>query len=125
MTTPILRRAGEGAVEHWDDPRGRLRFTTMIGAVPSESSELTSGTCAVPPGGFLAVHAHLAPEIYAVLAGSARVTVDGTERMLAPGDMLHIPSMARHGIRNDGPDSFEFVFTYAADSLQDPRVAYH
>ncbi len=44
--------------------------------------------------------------------------------MLARGDMVHIPSLLPHGIRNDGPDPFEFLFTYAADSLQDLRVAY-
>jgi quercetin dioxygenase-like cupin family protein len=119
-----LRRSGHGTREQWDDECGHLTFTTMVGDNARDRGELTSGLCAVPPAGFLAAHAHEAAEIYYVLAGEAHVTVDAREQLLRCGDMLHIPPLVRHAIRNDGNETFEFVFTYAADSMEDPRVAY-
>lgn len=120
----VLRRRDEGLLTHWDDDRGQLSFRTMIGDGGTDTEQLTSGVCTVPAGGFLAEHAHEAVEVYAVLRGAAEVTAGEQRMRMTAGDLLSIPSGLRHGLRNHGDEPFEFLFTYAADSLDDPRTRY-
>ncbi|MGX1899470.1 cupin domain-containing protein [Streptomyces anulatus] len=48
----------------------------------------------------------------------------GTEHDVEAGDMVFIPSQSVHGITNPGTVDLEFVFTYAADSIEDERTKY-
>jgi quercetin dioxygenase-like cupin family protein len=43
------------------------------------------------------VHAHVHEQMTVVERGRARFTVDGSERVVGPGDVLHFPSGCEHG----------------------------
>ncbi|MBW0103936.1 cupin domain-containing protein [Pseudonocardia sp. KRD291] len=51
-------------------------------------------------------------EIYLLISGRATITLDGDTVELRPGDALLAPAGVRHGVRNDGPDTAEFVLVW-------------
>jgi mannose-6-phosphate isomerase-like protein (cupin superfamily) len=59
----------------------------------------------MPPGfqGFLHYH-DIQDELYFVHAGTARVEVDGEERLLGPGGLFHVESTTPRRVSNGGDD---------------------
>ena len=53
-------------------------------------------------------HAHRS-EHWMVVAGSAKVTLDGNEVMLGPGNVIDIPCGAAHRIENIGTEKLIFI----------------
>lgn len=58
----------------------------------------------VPPRTSIGVHRHADDneEMYVVLSGRARMTVDGASLDVVPGDVIVNRPGGRHGLRNDG-----------------------
>ncbi|WP_406499651.1 transposase [Streptomyces sp. NBC_00846] len=52
------------------------------------------------------------------------VHLAGTAHDVDAGAMVFIPSRSAHGITNTGTVDLEFVFIYAADSIEDERTTY-
>jgi quercetin dioxygenase-like cupin family protein len=50
-----------------------------------------------PPNIVLAIHSHPHEQITMVQRGRARFIVDGVEREVQPGDILHFPAHCLHG----------------------------
>lgn len=67
-----------------------------------ESDELFVDIYCFRPGQEQVPHTHAESEkIYHVLEGTATVLAGEDEHRLAPGEMIHIPKGAAHGVRND------------------------
>jgi quercetin dioxygenase-like cupin family protein len=64
------------------------------------------------PGQSQAPHAHTdADKVYLGVEGHPSVAVDGEERPLPPGAVVHCPAGSSHGVRNPGPaDARVLVF---------------
>jgi mannose-6-phosphate isomerase-like protein (cupin superfamily) len=93
-------------------------FTTLDGstirvlldAALGGASEQSLAEATLAPGAGTRRHYHgRAEEIYVVLAGSARMEVDGDERSVAPGDAILIPPRAWHEIRADDGGELRFL----------------
>jgi quercetin dioxygenase-like cupin family protein len=93
-------------VAHLVDPRTvetievlgpRIQFLTQPGA-PC----IMRGT--IPPGGVVPLHSHQDPETFLAISGEVEGLVhsaDGFEWVpIAPGDVFHVPSGAKHAWRN-------------------------
>ena len=82
--------------------RDALPFTTLDGSTIREIMRAEAQSLAeasLPAGGATTRHWHaLAEELYYVLAGSARMEVDGVVREIGVGDCVLIPPGARHRI---------------------------
>ena len=64
----------------------------------------------VQPGGQTTPHYHpLAEEIYHILEGMGRMTIDGETREVAAGDAIAIPPGAVHTIFNPGSQTLKFL----------------
>jgi mannose-6-phosphate isomerase-like protein (cupin superfamily) len=64
----------------------------------------------VDPGGRLSLQSHRhRSERWVVVAGTARVTVDGGVRDLGPGAVAEIPLGARHRLENPGETRVELI----------------
>jgi len=62
------------------------------------------------PGGYAEAHSHeRAENIYYILKGTARVTLDGEPHICEPGTVIFIPPGVMHGIENPGTRDLEFV----------------
>ena len=66
-------------------------------------------------------HAHRA-EHWFVVAGTGVVTLDGTERRLAPGDAVDIAQGAAHRIQNVGSEELVFVEVQHGTSFEEDDI---
>jgi len=64
--------------------------------------------------GFLHYH-ELQDELYFVHAGTARVEVDGEERLLAPGSLFHCTSTTPRRVSNGGDDDLVLLVVGGKD----------
>jgi mannose-6-phosphate isomerase-like protein (cupin superfamily) len=64
----------------------------------------------LPPGASTAPHYHpKTEEIYYILDGRGRMTIDGRTREAKPGDAIAIPPGAVHTIANSGQETLRFL----------------
>lgn len=64
----------------------------------------------VPPGAVTAAHHHRqTEEIYYILSGQGRMTIDSQQRDVGPGDAIAIPPGAVHHIENTGRQTLKFL----------------
>ncbi|MFN8223041.1 MAG: cupin domain-containing protein [Gaiellales bacterium] len=70
----------------------------------------------MPPGftGFLHYH-DTQDELYFVHAGTARVEVDGEERLLGPGGLFHVESTTARRVSNGGDDDLVLLVVGGKD----------
>jgi len=90
----------EPVVEH----RGTVPVWWLV--PPRELQEVTAGgflelvsEFEVAGGGMVDPHRHPTHEFYYVTSGRGVMTVDGEEREVAQGDLVHIPPNAEHSLR--------------------------
>jgi len=64
----------------------------------------------VKPGGRLSYQFHYKrSEVWTIVKGQARITLDGVETDYKAGDVIEIPKQAKHRIQNIGQDDLVFV----------------
>lgn len=75
------------------------------------------------PGAHLEPHRHDSDEFYYMLSGEAVVQVEDEQRLLSPGDMVHIPRNAGHSIwpakEGDSFRAFSFAVSYMGEDAGD------
>ena len=78
---------------------------------------LSTGTATFRPGAALPCHTHPVSEVIVLLAGAARVLVQGRRYRLRPHDALHVPAGTPHAVENDSADVPALLFsTFASDA---------
>jgi mannose-6-phosphate isomerase-like protein (cupin superfamily) len=85
---------------------------------------MTAGVAELVKGGFLAPHRHPQAEIYYVLAGRGRMTVDSEAVDVEAGTALFIPGGSEHAIRNDGDELLRFFYVFAVDRIEDVKYTF-
>jgi mannose-6-phosphate isomerase-like protein (cupin superfamily) len=89
-----------------------------------ESDDLSVIEERVPPGEGERRHRHRrARQFFFVLAGEARLELEGAVHRLAPGDGLHVPPGAAHELRNAGAGELRFLVVSAPRSHGDREDA--
>jgi len=63
----------------------------------------------VEPGGSQVIHSHNHEQVYVVISGEGRVYVDGDNRAVSAGELIHIPSNADHGIENTSEEVLVYI----------------
>lgn len=63
----------------------------------------------VGPGQTTAPHRLTTSEVYYILAGQGRMSIDGVRSDVGPGDTVYIPPHAQQSITNTGTDSLIFL----------------
>ncbi len=91
---------GEGSFE--------MRF--VFGTDELASSLRHFELCRLTPGTSIGEHLHDdTEEIYFILSGTGVMSLDDEVRDVAKGDVILTQPIARHGIRNPGPDDLELL----------------
>ncbi|MGV9865469.1 cupin domain-containing protein [Rhodococcus koreensis] len=66
------------------------------------------------PGAAIGEHVHTrTEEIYFIVSGAGRMTLDGETREVGPGDLAMTPLNGRHSIENIGDTDLEFIVVEA------------
>jgi mannose-6-phosphate isomerase-like protein (cupin superfamily) len=87
---------------------GATRFTTL--ASPSRGSSRTSvWQLEVAVGGTPTPHRLTVEEVFVVLAGTARVEIDGVTSTAGPGDAIVVPADVSFALANGGDSPLRLV----------------
>ncbi|WP_166397886.1 cupin domain-containing protein [Rubrobacter marinus] len=96
------------------------RALLQKGDVPG--TRLTVTWVDVAPGSGQRLHYHDAEQVYVVLEGRGRMRVGDQEREVGSGDLVYVPSGAKHGIENASQETL--VYVSAATPAMDVEAAY-
>ena len=108
-----------------DDPsgpsKGDVTWHTLISHPQTASSDLSAGIAVCPPAtGSLREHRHAQSEIYYILDGTGRVSIDGKSYEVERGSVIFIPPDAEHGIVNTGDvEPLRWFYVFPTSSFGD------
>jgi quercetin dioxygenase-like cupin family protein len=98
---------------------------------PQEMREVTEGgflelvsEFEVEGGGEVDPHQHPTHEFYYVTSGRGIMVIDGEEREIRQGDLVHIPPMATHSLRTVSPHAPIHCFCFAVGVKGAGKVDY-
>ena len=97
--------------------RDTIRFARATGDVPGSACNFID-LCIVPAGSSIGVHTHGPDdeEIYVVVEGRGRMTVDDRSFDVGPGDVIVNRPGGTHGLVNDGADPLRLIVVDVAVS---------
>jgi quercetin dioxygenase-like cupin family protein len=96
--TEALWRERDGLVSH---------ILLHAGDVPE--TQLTVTWVDVDPGSAQRSHSHAAEQVYVVVRGRGKMKVGDEERLVAAGDLIHVPPDTVHGIENPSDEVLSYV----------------
>lgn len=95
------------------------RVKTLISKDANGSNDLSFGIGEMDPGDIHLLHHHTEDtEIYYVLSGTAKITLDDEEIQAKPGMAFYMPANVKHRIENNGKE--KFVLLWVFDTPRDP-----
>lgn len=124
---PVVVHESQCEEERWEPPApGTVRWRTLLSADRTPTSALTVGVAEIAPGGEdrLRLHRHGPPEIYYVVAGEGRVSIDGAEHEVRAGSAVFVPGDAWHAVRNTGSQPLRLLYTFPVDAFADVEYVF-
>ena len=123
MSDALVISVDDVEPERWAEPvRGEMGFRTVFGDSSAET-DFTAGVTELEPGGWMAGHRHEPAEIYYVVSGEGKLTIEGEEHAVSAGTAAHIPGNSEHAIRNTADAPLRFFWAFAVGSLD--QIEYH
>lgn len=109
----MFKKAAEMGVTLEPNLKGGRDTTRVVDILTKEEMAGTGrlfGVSIIPVGGSIGYHQHTGDfEVYYILSGKARVTLDGQVRELGPGDMTMCEDGHTHGIENIGDEELRYI----------------
>ena len=93
-----------GQLREYLAEHGMVRSKVIEGKVTEGAKRTIDADGLVVAPGFVDPHNHPTHEFYYVTAGRGLMTIDGEEREIRQGDLVHIPPMAVHSLRPTGDE---------------------
>ena len=100
---------------------------SILDRTNSSAASQSLAEATLPPGAGTEAHRHpRTEEIYYILRGVGRMTIEGEQQEVGPGDGILIPPGTRHTIRNTGAEPLVFLCCCAPpyaheDTVIEPR----
>lgn len=97
------------------------RYGIMCSFVPKlgDRDNLYSTFCRIPSGEQTTSHSHYESELFYIIRGHGLMTIDDETETVNEGDLIRIPSLARHELRNNSSEDLTFLSVYSED-IQTP-----
>ena len=123
-TVPLILEKNEGerlVFRPWPGhPKPGAAFFLKVDPKNGGSAHLMFGTEDLPPGETIGTHRHpSADEIIFLQAGTARVHVGDSVRVVHAGATVFIPADTRISVSNIGRDALGIVFIFSAPGFED------
>lgn len=100
-------------IEGTEYPAGR-RTRVLVGVdSPLQAQNYVVGTSMVHPGGGVPEHAHETEETYLILSGEGVMIINGKEIPVKADDVIYLPPMQKHELKNTGTAEMKTVFVYS------------
>lgn len=123
----LIVREEERDWEIWQDEDLKqacpVYWKTLTDGENSGAGDVVTGIFVVRVGGTFLPHFHPQQEIYNVLSGRGRLTIDSESREVWAGTTVLIPGNARHCLENIGDGELRVFYIFSAPSLSE--VDYH
>ena len=123
MATPTIIAADTVPWETWRDAalaaRSPIRWRDLLAASVARIAGFPLGIAEIPLRATLARHRHQVSELYYVLSGTGRLTVDGQAYALAADAAVDIPGGAEHALTNVGATPLIFIYVFPVDAFAD------
>jgi quercetin dioxygenase-like cupin family protein len=101
-------------------PEAGAAFFLKVDPKNGGSAHLLFGTEDLPPGETIVTHRHpSADEIIFLRAGTARVRLGDSVRVVHAGATVFIPADTRISVSNSGRDALGIVFIFSAPGFED------
>jgi quercetin dioxygenase-like cupin family protein len=84
------------------------KYATTNGAWV-DGERIIFGKLSIPAGTGADPHSHPNEQFIIILGGQARIIIEGEERVVGEGDMIHIPVGAVHSTKVIGDEELTFV----------------
>lgn len=82
--------------------RDNITSYLLVSEDTCNSQNLTITIVEMEPGGIQHVHSHAPEQMYSIMEGSGRMTVDDEQRQVKAGECIFFSSLSRHGLENTG-----------------------
>ena len=89
--------------------RDRITSYLLVSEKTCQAQKLAITIVEMEPGGFQHLHAHEPEQMYYILEGQGRMSVDGEERSIQAGDCIFFPAHAEHGLKNTGEGMLRYL----------------
>ena len=96
--------------------------TRMLVSARTGATQLCLFEQWVEPGAGAPMHDHPVEEVLRVLAGVARVTLNGETVLVAAGQAILVPALSPHAFVNDGPARLHLPVTLASAVFEARRT---
>ena len=81
----------------------------LISPRNAKSKNLSLQISEVPAGSGQPIHNHEPEQCYYIIKGNGLMTIEDEFREVKAGDAIFIPSNLKHGIKNTGNDTLEYL----------------
>ena len=89
--------------------RDKIESFLLISKNTTGSNNLSITLVEMQPGGFQHIHSHEPEQIYYILDGKGKMTIDNEEQEVNTGDCIFIPSFSKHGLINTGNTILKYI----------------
>ena len=98
-------------------PAGRHTRVMVGPQAPLEAEKFVMGHVTIYPGGSVPLHSHQQEEVYYIVAGEGKITVDDESRNVQTGDCIYLKPQSNHMLRNTSTDNMVMMFCYAPKTV--------
>ena len=109
----MYTKAGDHRVEVREKARGgegKLEFHHLLEKEQLGPHSRLLGRIVMKPGNSMGLHTHEGEgEFFYILKGAAKITEDGEEVILYPGDTIFTPSGSNHSVEAAGDETLEYL----------------
>jgi mannose-6-phosphate isomerase-like protein (cupin superfamily) len=91
---------------------GDLKILTsylLIGRANDSSRNISIQISDIPVNSQQPPHRHEPEQCYYIIKGKGLMKIENEEKVVGPGDAIHIPANKEHGIRNIGNEILEYL----------------
>ncbi len=81
----------------------------LIGSQNSQAQNISLQISEIPAGSEQPIHNHDPEQCYYIIKGRGLMIIEAEAKGVKAGDAIHIPSNKKHGIRNIGKGSLEYL----------------
>jgi len=89
--------------------RDGIESFLLVSKKTGNADQLAVTCVEMEPGGFQQVHSHHPEQMYYILEGSGKMTVDEETFTVSAGDCVYFRSNARHGLENSGSTQLRYL----------------
>ena len=98
-------------------PAGRCTRVLVGPKASLEAERFVLGHVTIYPGGSVPLHSHKQEEVYYIVSGRGRITVDGETREVQTGDCIYLRPPLEHMLQNTSTENMVMMFCYAPKTV--------